>query len=183
MSTINLEQLAASQRANAEVMITLARTAFHGMEQLTTLNLAANRELFNAGVANTQQLLDVKDPKELAKLNTALAQPSVEKLVEYSRSIQNLAASMQKEITSVMEAQYSNLAQSASSAIEKSTAAAPVGGDVFAAAMKQMLEASTKTYEHMTAMAQQMSDIAEANVKAVSSATAKAAAATTVKKK
>jgi len=69
------------------------------MEQLTTLNLAANRELFNAGVANTQQLLDVKDPKELVKLNTALAQPSVEKLMEYSRSIQNLAASMQKEIT------------------------------------------------------------------------------------
>jgi len=28
MSAINLEQLAASQRANAEVMITLARTAF-----------------------------------------------------------------------------------------------------------------------------------------------------------
>jgi len=82
-----------------------------------------------------------------------------------------------------MEAQYSNLAKSARSAIEKSTAAAPVGGEVFAAAMKQMLEASTKTYEHMTAMAKQMSDIAEANVKAVSSATAKAAAATTVKKK
>jgi len=183
MSTDNLEQLAASQKANAEVMMTLARTAFHGMEQLAALNLAASREFFNAGVANTQQLLDVKDPKELAKLNTALALPSVEKLVEYSHSVQNLAASMQKEIVSVMEAQYSSFSENASSAIDKSTAAAPVGGDVFAAAMKQMLEASSKTYDHMTAMARQMSELAEANVKAVSSATAKAAAATKAKKK
>jgi len=183
MSTNNLEQLAASQKANAEVMMTLVRTAFHGLEQLAALNLAASREFFNAGVANTQQLLNAKDPKELAKLNTAIAQPSVEKLVEYSRSVYELAASMQKEITSVMEAQYSSFAKNATTALEKGAASAPAGSDVFAAAMKQMLQASTKTYDSMTAMAKQMSDIAESNVKAASSATAKAAAATTSKKK
>jgi phasin family protein len=147
------------------------------MEQLAALNLAASREFFNAGVANTQQLLNAKDPKELAKLNSALAQPSVEKLVEYSRSVCDLAANVQKEITSVIEAQYSSFAKNATSVIEKGSAAAPVGGDVFAAAMKQILQASTKTYENMTAMAKQMTDIAEANVKTATSATAKAAAA------
>ena len=34
MSTNNLEQLAAAQKANAEVMMALVRTAFNGMEQL-----------------------------------------------------------------------------------------------------------------------------------------------------
>ena len=47
MNTIDLEKLAESQKANAQVMMTLVRTAFHGMEQLSALNLAASRELFN----------------------------------------------------------------------------------------------------------------------------------------
>jgi phasin family protein len=176
MSNNNLEQLANSQKANAEVMMTLVRSAFNGMEKLAALNLAASREFFNASVANTQQLMNVKDPKELAKINSALAQPGAEKMMEYARSLSDLAASMQKEITSVMEAQYSNFTKTASSAIEKTTASAPVGGDVFGAAMK--LQASTKAYDNMTQMAKQMTDIAEANVKTASSATAKAAAAT-----
>ena len=182
MSNINLEQLAQSQKANAEVMMALVRSAFNGMEQLAALNLAASRDFFNASVANTQQLMSAKDAKELASLNSTLAQPNVEKLVDYARSVSDLAASMQKEITSVMEAQYSSFAKNASSAIQKGTASAPVGGDVFGAAMQQMLQASTKAYENMTQMAKQMTDIADANVKAASSATAKAAA-TTAKKK
>lgn len=183
MNNPNLEQLANAQKANADVMMALVRTAFNGMEQLAALNLAASRELFNTSVTNTQQLMNVKDPKELAKINATLAQPSVEKIGEYSRSIYELLTKMQKDITSVMEAQYSSFTKNASSAIEKSTASTPVGGDVFAAAMKSMLQASTKAYDNMTQMAKQMADIADANVKATTSATAKAAAATNAKKK
>jgi hypothetical protein len=68
MSTIDLEQLAQSQKANAQVMMTLARTAFHGLEQLSALNLAASRELFNTSATGAQQLLGVKDPKALGTL-------------------------------------------------------------------------------------------------------------------
>ena len=178
MSNINLEQLAQSQKASAEVMMALVRSAFNGMEQLAALNLAASRELFNASVANTQQLMSAKDPQELSKLSSTLAQPNVAKLTEYSRSVADLVTSMQKDITTVMESQYSNFTKTASSAIAKTSASAPVGGDVFSSAMQQMLQASTKAYDNMTQMAKQMSDIAEANVKTATSATAKAAAAT-----
>lgn len=177
MSNINLEQLANTQKANAEVMMALVRSAFNGMEQLAALNLAATREFFNASVANTQQLMSAKDAQELSKLNSAIAQPNVEKMTEYSRRVYDLVTSMQKDITEVMESQYSNFTKTASSAIEKTTANAPVGGDVFGAAMKQMLQASTKAYDNMTQMAKQMTDIAEANVKTTTSATSKAAAA------
>ena len=85
---------------------------------------------------------------------------------------------MQKEVTAVMESQYSSFAKNASSAVEKATASAPVGGDVFAATMKTMLNASTKAFDNMTAMAKQFSDVAEANMKAASTATTKAVSAT-----
>ena len=196
MSNTNLEQLANSQKANAEVMMTLVRTAFSGMEKLAALNLAAGREFFNSSVSNTQQLMSIKDPQELAKINSSLAQPSVDKMLEYSRSVYDLAATLQKEITSVMEAQYSSFAKNTSMAIEKGASSAPVGGDVFSTTMQQMLQASTKAYDNMSQMAKQMTEIADANIKAASSgttganitepksmATSKAATASTAKKK
>ncbi len=178
MSNPNLDQLAAAQKANAEVMMALLRTAFNGVERLTALNMAASREFFNNAVANTQQIMGAKDANEMAKLNAQLAQPNVQKWTEYSRSIYDLVSQMQKEVTTVMESQYNSFTKNASSAVEKATASAPVGGDVFAAAMKSMLNASTKAFDNMTSMAKQLSDIAEANMQAAGKVTGKAVSAT-----
>lgn len=177
MSNPNFEQLTAAQKANAEVMMTLLRTAFDGVERLTALNMAASREFFNNTVANAQQLLSAKDAAAVAKLNSELAQPNVDKLVGYSRSVYDLVTEMQKEITSVMEAQYSSFTKNAASAVEKAKSSAPVGGDVFAATMQSMLGASTKAFDQMTSMAKQLSDIAEANVEAAAKTTKAAAPA------
>jgi len=176
MSNPNIEQLAAAQKANLEVMTALLRTAFSGVERLTAINLAASRDFFNNTVANTQQLLAAKDASELAKLNSAQAQPGVEKLVDYSRSVYDLVAQMQKDITAVVEAQYSSFTKNAASVVDKATASAPVGGDVFAATMKSMLGASTKAFDSMSSMAKQLSDIAEANVQVATKTAAKAPA-------
>jgi phasin family protein len=179
MSNLNIEQLAAAQKANAEVMTTLMRTAFSGVERLTALNLAASREFFNNTVASTQQLMAAKDAGAVAKLNSELAKPNVEKLVDYSRNVYDLVTQMQKEITSVMEAQYSTFTKSATSAVEKAKASAPVGGDVFAATMQSMLGASTKAFDSMNSMAKQLADIAEANLQVVGKSAGKAVSATT----
>jgi len=179
MTKPNMEQLAAAQKANAEVMMALLRTAFNGVERLTALNMAASREFFNNTVANTQQILGAKDAGAVAKLNTELAKPNVDKWVDYSRSVYDLVTSMQKEVTSVMESQYSSFTKNAASAVEKAKGSAPVGGDVFAATMQSMLNASTKAFDNMTSMAKQLSDVAEANMKAASTAAGKAGSATT----
>ena len=178
MSNPNFEQLTAAQKANAEVMTTLLRSAFDGVERLTALNMAASREFFNNTMAGTQQLLSAKDANAVAKLNTELAQPNAAKWMDYSRSVYELVAEMQKEVTSVMEAQYGNIAQNINSAVEKAKTSAPVGGDVFAATMQSMLNASTKAFDNMTGMAKQLSDIAEANMAAAGKVAAPAKSAT-----
>ena len=178
MTKPNMEQLAAAQKANAEVMMALLRTAFNGVERLTALNMAASREFFNNTVANTQQLMGAKDAGAVAKLNTELAKPNVDKWVDYSRSVYDLVTSMQKEVTSVMESQYSSFTKNAATAVEKAKTSAPVGGDVFAATMQSMLGASTKAFDQMSSIAKQFSDLAESNMKAASAATTKAVSAT-----
>lgn len=176
MANLNFDQLTAAQKANAEVMTTLLRTAFDGVERLTALNMAASREFFNNTIAGSQQLLNAKDANAVAKLNAELAQPNAAKWMDYSRSVYELVAEMQKEVTSVLEAQYSSFTKNANSAVEKAKTSAPVGGDVFAATMQSMLNASTKAFDNMTGMAKQLSDIAEANM-----ATAGKMAVTTTK--
>lgn len=174
MSNVNLEQVAATQKANAEIMTALMRKAFEGMQRLAELNMAATRDFFDATVSNANTLMGAKDANEIAKLNQTLAKPNLDKMMGYSRNVYELVSNMQKEVTSVMESQYSLLSKTAVSAIDKTKTAAP-GGDVFAAAMKSMLEASNKAYENMTQMAKQMSEVTESNMQAAVSATTKAA--------
>ncbi|WP_153115424.1 phasin family protein [Rhodocyclus tenuis] len=178
MSDNPLEQLAQTQKASADVLSSLVRTAFSGVEQLTALNIAASRDFFNASVSSTQQLLSAKDPQDLAKLNASLAQPNIEKLIDYSSKVYALTAKLQKELATVVEAQYDVFTRNAAVAIEKTSANAPLGGDVFAAALKSVLDASTTTYGNLTQLTHQFADITDANVHAATSATAKAAEAT-----
>lgn len=183
MSTIDLEKLAQSQKANAQVMMTLVRTAFHGLEQLSALNLAVSRELFNSTASGAQQMLaGIKEPKELGNIAGSLARPNVDKLMEYSRNLYDLAANMQREITSVMEDQYTNLRHDAAGLIEKAGSVSPISGETFGAAMKQMMTASSTAFENISQMAKQITDIVDTNVKAASDATAQAAAVLTPKK-
>lgn len=173
MTNPNLEQFAAAQKANAEVMANLLRTAFGGLEKLTALNLNTGRDLFDTSVANAQKLMAVKDPAEVSKLGTTLAQPGVEKLVAYSQNVYDLVTSLQKEVSAVVESQYQAFTKNAATAAEQAKTA-PVGGDVFAAALNSVIEASNKAFENMNAAAKQMADLAETNVKAAAEAAAKA---------
>jgi phasin family protein len=174
MANPNFEQMTAAQKANAEVVMALMRTSFEGMQRLAELNMAATREFFNASVANANTLLSAKDINDVAQINQNLSAPNLEKAMEYSRKVYDLVAQMQKDMTAVMESQYSQFSKTAASAIDKTKASTPVGGDVFAAAMSSMLDATNKAFGSMTAMAKQMSDLADANLQAASSATAKA---------
>lgn len=177
MANPNFEQIAAAQQANAEVAMALVRTALTGVEKLAALNLNAARDFLDTTVSNTQALMSAKDVQDLTKINSSLAQPNVNKMMDYSRNVYDLITQMQKEITEVVEGQYTTFNKSAASAIEKTSASAPVGGDVVAAAMKTMLSASTQAFDNMTRIAKQMADIADANVQAATSATTKAAGA------
>ncbi|PKO37312.1 MAG: granule-associated-like protein [Betaproteobacteria bacterium HGW-Betaproteobacteria-6] len=180
MSNPNIEQITAAQKANTEVLLALLRTAFNGVEQLTALNVAASRDFFNNSVANSQQLMAAKDVNAVAKLNTELAQPNLQKLVDYTRNVYELTTNVQKELTSVIEAQYGKLTKDATSAMQKATAQAPVGGDVFAAALNSVISASNQAFESLNSVTRQLSEIAEANIQtATKAAGAKAPAAKT----
>jgi phasin family protein len=173
MKTLKPEQFAVAQQANTEVMLTLMRTTLDNIEKLASLNLGTLREALQQGASNASALLEVKDSKEAVEL----AKPTLERTRGYYHNLYDLVADMQKEITDIMESHYRTLTESAETAIEETSEQLPAGGDIFSTAMKSMLQASTQAFDRMNFMTQQMSEMAAANIKAVSDLTTPASAA------
>jgi len=167
-SSSEIEQISAAQKASAEVLMTLMRSSFEGMQRLAELNIAAARETFSSNVATVTKLASSRDVGDMARANQEIARP--ERLIEYWRSVYDLVTAMQKDVTAVMQANYTQLTKSAASAIEHREASAVDGSDVMANVMKNMLEQTNKAFDNMTAVANQMTNqmtnMASANIQA-----------------
>jgi phasin family protein len=171
MSNPEIEQMSVAQKASAEVLMTLMRTSFEGMQRLAELNMAAARETFSSNVATVTKLAASKDVGDMARANQELARP--ERMMEYWRNVYDLVSAMQKDVTAVMQANYTQLTRSAASAIEQKKSSAVDGSDVIASVMKNMLEQTNKAFDNLTAVTSQMTNLANANIQAATTATAK----------
>jgi phasin family protein len=143
------EQVSVAQKASAEVLMSIMRSSFEGMQRLTALNVAAARELYSNSVATSGKFASSKDMSEVARVNQQLAKP--ERLIEYWRSVYDVVSGMQKEVSAVMQANYGQLTKLAASAIEQKKSSAVDGGDMMAGVMKNMLEQTNKAFDNMTA--------------------------------
>ncbi len=168
MSNPDLEQMSAAQKATVEALTAILRTSFDGMQRLAELNMAVARDAFSSNVATISKLAASKDLSEMAPLGQELAEP--ERMMDYWRDVYGLVSAMQKDVTTVMQANYSQLAKSAASAIEQRTSSGSDGGDAIADVMKAMLEQGNKAFDNMTAMASQMTSMANAQIRAATSA-------------
>jgi len=168
------EQIAAANKSSVEAALTIANTAFASAERLAALNLNTARGLLEESVASTKAMLSVKDVQELMNLQTSLAQPAVEKLVAYSRSLYEITTQTQEEISKVFETQFAEMNRNLSTMLDKAAKSAPAGSDVAVAAVKSAIAAANSAYDSMNKAARQVAEIAEANVAAATSATVKA---------
>jgi phasin family protein len=183
MSYATPEQFAAANKANVETLMLVANTAFASAERLAALNLNTARSILEDSVANAKALLAVKDVQGLVAMQTALAQPAVEKAVAYSRSVYEIATQTQEEMNKVLESQVGDMNKNVVAALDQAMKSAPAGSDVAVAAVKQAIAAANSAYDNMTKAAKQVAEMTEANVAAATSATVKAVGATAAKAK
>ena len=171
------EQISTANKASIEAALTFANTAFASAEKLATLNLNTARAMLEDSVATAKTLLGAKDAQELVSLQSALAQPTVEKIVSYSRSVYEISAAAQEDIGKILESQLSEVNKNVSAALDKAAKSAPAGSDVAVAAVKSAIAAANSAYDSINKAAKQVAEIAEANVAAATTATVKAVGA------
>ena len=157
------EQVVATNKAGVEALIGLAHSQFAAFERVSALTFNATKSVFEDSVAPTKALMGANDVQELVNLNTAATQPSIEKVIAYSRSVYDVTTQTQGELTKLVESQASEFNKSVVSLVDKVSKIAPAGSDVAVAAVKSALAAANSAYDSMSKMSKQATELAEAN--------------------
>ena len=144
-----LDAVAAAQATSADTAVALMRNTLDAIERLAALNLNTMRDALEATAHQGSKL---QSPQDLADA----AQPSMERTRAYYHQVYDLMSEMQEELTKVMQAHYTALSESATSATKSIAESTPVGGEAFAAAMKTMLDSSAQAFERLNDTAHQL---------------------------
>ena len=172
--SINPEQFAAANKAAVDSLLSVANTALASAERIATLNLETARSVLEDSVSNAKALMGAKDPQEALSIQASLAQPSVDKVVAYSKSVYEISTETQEQLAKMVEAQFGDFQKSVADMLEKAAKSAPAGSDVAVAAVQSAIAAATSAFDNMRKTAKQVTELAQNNVAAATSATTKA---------
>jgi phasin family protein len=162
------EQITAAHKANLETLFGLTTKAFEGMEKIVELNVAASRAALAEAANHSQAMLNVKDAQGLLALQSSFFQPLAEKTAAYNRHLYNIATSTSSEVSKTLESKGSELQQNFNTLMESTAKNAPAGSETAVAAMKTAVSAASNAFESVQKAVKQASDMAEANMKAMS---------------
>jgi len=164
------DQVAAVGKANVEAALGLAQSNFATIEKLSALNFNATKSAFEDSLNHAKALMNAKDVQDFMNVNVAATQPAIEKMIAWQRSVYELASQSQAEYTRYFEAQAQEVNKNAATYIEKFAKNAPAGSDVAVAAVKSAMAAANSAYDSLTKAAKQATELAEANMAAVTAA-------------
>jgi len=169
------EQFASANKATVDSLLSLANTALAAAERSAARHLTTARSLLEDAVGNAKALMGAKDPQEALSIQASLTQPNVEKAAAYSRSVYEISAQTQEELSKLVEAQFGDFQKTVAGLLDKAAKSAPAGSDVAVAAVKSAIAAASSAFDNMNKAAKQVAELAEANVAAATNATVKAA--------
>ena len=165
--SIKPEQFAAANKATVDSLLSVANTALASAERIAALNLNAARSALEDTASGVKSVLSAKDPQEALAVQSALAQPAVEKAVAYSRSVYEITAQTQQELAKMVEAQFGDFQKSIAGMVELATKSAPAGSESAIAAIQNAIAAANSAFGNMNSVAKQFADAAQANMTAV----------------
>ncbi len=164
------DQVTHFNKSALEAMMGVAKLSFDTTERVFGLSLEIGKESLAEASKNAKALADVKDAHALMDLRTKATEASVEKALDYSRTMYEVAANTQSQLSAMFEQHTSELNKNFATAVENAVKSAPIGADVALAAVKSTVAASSAAMESMTKAAKQVSNYADAGVKATTEA-------------
>ncbi len=173
----NIADIMELQKAQLDAWSALGQTLFGATEKLVNLNLAASRAAFQDAAETSQSLLGARDAQELMALATSAAQPTLEKVVGYSRNAYGIASGTSAELSKIFDAQINEANRKVAELIDFAAKNAPTGSEPAVSMMKTAVAAANTAFDTATKAARQASDWAESNFAAAASATINAATA------
>ncbi len=160
------EQATELNKTALNAALQLAKISLDTTERLVGLHLEASKASF-ADASNTlRSITESRDPQAMLDLRGKLTEKNVEKITAYSRSLYDVAAHAQAQISALLEGQVAEWNQSVATQIDNAVKSAPAGADVAIAAVKSTVAATTAALDGVTKTAKQVANFADASVKA-----------------
>ena len=177
------EQMIAAHKANLETLFGLTTKAFESVEKLVELNLQVARTTLAEAAETAHAALAVRDAQELMALQAGLLQPASEKAAAYSRHVYDIVAGAGADATKTAEATMADSQARVMAMVDTAVKNAPAGSENVVALVKSAVAAANNAYESVHKATKQATEVAEANMKAMSATAVKATqAATKVKR-
>lgn len=171
------EQFMQFGKSSLEAALSLANITLQGTERLVGLQLKTAKEALDESIRSAKALSDVRNVQELINLQSTTAQPNLEKVMAYSRSLYEVAAETQTQLSKLLEERMSKVSGDLVAAMDKAVKTAPAGSETAVAAFKSAVAAASTAYDTMSKVAREATDLA------INNATAQAAKAAAAKKK
>ncbi len=167
-------QFAEIQKGHADALNAYGHALFNGAERLMQLNLATGKAMLRESTAAAQSLAAVKDPQEIMALTQAGAQPAMEKIVSYARSVQGIASAIGSELSKIAETQVAEGNRQLAEFVDSAAKSAPAGTESAVAWLKNTVAAANTAYDSINRATQQAVEATESNIAAVSAAAGEA---------
>ncbi len=164
------EQISAFGKAQVETAVRFVTIAAEGTEKLLDLQIKNSKAAFNEGMKNAKALADVKDFSELPTWTSSTFQPGIDKATAYARSLYEVAAGTQSEISAVLEAQIAEFSKDMAAALDAALKTAPAGSEPAVAAVKSVIGTANTVCESIAKAGKQLAAMTEANLTAASQA-------------
>lgn len=103
-----------AQSAALDSFLEISRLSLKNAEGLADLNAVALREAFTGGAAAVHAFAGITSASELQSIQSKLVAPMMDKALAYGRSVHDLAAQTQQEISQLLQSQLSALQQKTS---------------------------------------------------------------------
>lgn len=171
------EQFMQFGKSSLEAALSLANITLQSTERLVGLQMKTVKEALDESIKSAKALSDVKNVQDLMSLQSSAAQPSLDKVVAYSKSVYEVAAETQNQISKVLEDRMSKVSGEIVAAMDKAVKTAPAGSEAAVAAFKSAVAAANTAYDTISKVSREATDLAMNN------ATVQAAKVAAAKKK
>ena len=162
----NLNQISDITSAAVEAASRFTRISMDSAERTLAVQLEYARGALAQATLNAKAVSQAKDLNELAQLRSRIAENALENLMGYSRSLYEVGAEAQAELSKLAEERMSSFQKAVAETVDQAAKSAPAGGDVAAAALKNTLAATTAAFDSFTKAAKHVSSFTDATVRA-----------------
>lgn len=168
-----------SQKAALNNLLTVQGQLFQGFEKLVDLNVNTLRDSFQRAAERSQQVVNVKDARDVVELSQSVVQPGAEQALQYGKNVYDIVSELQVNLSRLAESQIAQGQQQISEAIDQLAKNAPTGSESAVALLKSSFASASNAAETVVKAARQAADVAESNLQAAANAGLKAAAQAT----